>query len=449
MARTSPVIDLSDVLPPPPPTPFHRIRWLTAVAFGLVVVFIGGFGIWSVTAPLESAAIASGSVEAETSRKTVQHLEGGIVARILVKDGDAVTTGQPLIQLDDTRARSSAEALQGQLREAQAREARLLAERDGTDTIQFPLPLRQAAETDAALAEMLAGQQRIFNSRRQLYQSQLAVLIQRQQQISRQMLGLRYQVSAAAKRAEIIKKEMESIAPLVARGIIAQPRKLALEREQAEIDGRQGQAQEEMARAEQGVGEANAQILKLRSDREAEIAQSLREVQALLYQLSERAEAARDVLARTQVRAPEDGVVTDLRIRTPGGVIGEGQPLLDLVPKHDRLIITAQVRPDDIDVVHPGLPAQVRLMPYKHRRVPPVEGTLTYVSADRMTDKTTQRSFYTARIRLDEHSLSSLPGVEVMAGMPVEVLIKTGKFTAAGYMLRPVMDSFNRAFRED
>ncbi|WP_262297912.1 HlyD family type I secretion periplasmic adaptor subunit [Microvirga sesbaniae] len=449
MARTSPVIDLSDVLPPPPPTPFHRIRWLTAVAFGLVVVFIGGFGIWSVTAPLESAAIAVGSVEAETSRKTVQHLEGGIVARILVKDGDAVTTGQPLIQLDDTRARSSAEALQGQLREAQAREARLLAERDGTDTIQFPLPLRQAAETDAALAEMLAGQQRIFNSRRQLYQSQLAVLIQRQQQISRQMLGLRYQVSAAAKRAEIIKKEMESIAPLVARGIIAQPRKLALEREQAEIDGRQGQAQEEMARAEQGVGEANAQILKLRSDREAEIAQSLREVQALLYQLSERAEAARDVLARTQVRAPEDGVVTDLRIRTPGGVVGEGQPLLDLVPKHDRLIITAQVRPDDIDVVHPGLPAQVRLMPYKHRRVPPVEGTLTYVSADRMTDKTTQRSFYTARIRLDEHSLSSLPGVEVMAGMPVEVLIKTGKFTAAGYMLRPVMDSFNRAFRED
>jgi HlyD family secretion protein len=449
MARTSPVIDLSDVLPPPPPTPFQRIRWLTAAAFGLVAVFIGGFGIWSTTAPLESAAIAIGSVEAETSRKTVQHLEGGIVAKILVKDGDAVTTGQPLIQLDDTRARASAQALQGQLREAQAREARLLAERDGHDTILFPLPLRLAAEKDSSLAETLTGQQRIFTSRRQLYQSQLAVLVQRQQQISRQMLGLRYQVSAAEKRAEIIKREMESIAPLVARGVIAQPRKLALEREQAEIDGRRGQAQEEMARAEQGVGEANAQILKLRSDREAEIAQSLREVQALIFQLSERSEAAKDVLARTQVRAPEDGVVTDLRVRTPGGVVAEGQPLLDLVPKHDRLIVTAQVRPDDIDVVHPGLPAQVRLMPYKHRRVPPVEGTLTYVSADRLTDKTTERTYYTARIRLDENSLSSLPGVEVMAGMPVEVLIKTGKFTAAGYMLRPMMDSFNRAFRED
>lgn len=449
MARTSPVIDLSDVLPPPPPTPFQRIRWLTAIAFGLVIVFIGGFGIWSVTAPLESAAIALGSVEAETSRKTVQHLEGGIVARILVKDGDAVTAGQPLIQLDDTRAKATAQALQGQLREAQAREARLLAERDGHDTILFPLPLRRAAGKDPALAEMLTGQERIFNSRRQLYQSQFAVLVQRQQQISRQMFGLRYQVDAAKKRAEIIKREMEAIAPLVARGVIAQPRKLALEREQAEIDGRQGQAQEEMARAEQGVGEAHAQILKLRSDREAEIAQSLREVQALVFQLSERSEAAADVLARTQVRAPEDGVVTDLRIRTPGGVVAEGQPLLDLVPKHDRLIVTAQVRPDDIDVVHPGLPAQVRLMPYKHRRVAPVAGTLTYVSADRMSDKTTERSYYTARIRLDEGALSSLPGVEVMAGMPVEVLIKTGKFTAAGYMLRPVMDSFNRAFRED
>lgn len=449
MAKTSPVIDLSDVLPPPPSTPFRRIRWLTATAFGLVTVFIGGFGLWSVTAPLESAAIAIGSVEAETSRKTVQHLEGGIVAKILVKDGDAVTLGQPLIQLDDTKARATAQALQGQLREAQAREARLRAERDGHDTILFPLPLRQTAERDPALAEMLAGQQRIFNSRRQLHQSQFAVLVQRQHQISRQMLGLRYQVSAAEKRAEIIKREMESIAPLVARGVIAQPRKLALEREQAEIEGRRGQAQEEMARAEQGVGEVNAQILKLRSDREAEIALGLREVQALVFQLSERFQAAEDVLARTQVRAPEDGVVTDLRIRTPGGVVAEGQPLLDLVPKHDRLIVTAQVKPDDIDVVHSGLPAQVRLMPYKHRRVPPVEGTLTYVSADRMSDKTTDRSYYTARIRLDEDSLSSLPGIEVMAGMPVEVLIKTGKFTAAGYMLRPVMDSFNRAFRED
>ena len=449
MAKTSPVIDLSDVLPPPPATPFRRIVWLAGAAFGLVAVFIGGFGAWSVTAPLESAAIASGSVEAETSRKTVQHLEGGIVAKILVKDGDAVTVGQPLVRLDDTKARATAQALQGQLHEAKAREARLLAERDGRDSIQFPLPLRQMVEKSPALADVLAGQQRIFISRRQLYQSQLAVLAQRQQQISRQMLGLRFQVTAAEKRSEIIKREMESIAPLVAKGIIAQPRKLSLEREQAEIEGRRGQAQEEMARAEQGVGEAHAQILKLRSDRETEIAQSLRDVQALVFQLAERSEAAEDVLARTEVRAPEDGVVTDLRIRTPGGVVAEGQPLLDLVPKHDRLIVTAQVRPDDIDVVHPGLPAQVRLMPYKHRRVPPVQGTLTYVSADRLVDKATERSYYTARIRLDENSLSSLPGVEVMAGMPVEVLIKTGKFTAAGYMLRPVMDSFNRAFRED
>jgi HlyD family secretion protein len=449
MAKTSPVIDLSDVLPPPSRTPFRRIRWLAGTAFGLVVVFIGGFGAWSAVAPLESAAIAVGSVEAETSRKTVQHLEGGIVIKILVKDGDVVKAGQPLIQLDDTKARASAQALRGQLQEAQAREARLLAERDGRDTIQFPLSLRQASEKDPALADVLVGQRRIFDSRRQLYHSQLAVLAQRQQQISRQMLGLKYQVNAAEKRADIIRKEMESIAPLVAKGVIAQPRKLSLEREQAEIEGRRGQAQEEMARAEQGVGEANAQILKLRSDRDAEIAQSLREAQALIFQLSERSEAAEDVLARTLVRAPEDGIVTDLRIRTPGGVVAEGQPLLDLVPKHDRLIVTAQVRPDDIDVVHPGLPAQVRLMPYKHRRVPPVQGTLTYVSADRMIDKTTERSYYTARIRLDEASLAALPGIEMMAGMPVEVLIKTGKFTAAGYMMRPVMNSFDRAFRED
>src|SRR3712207_938987 len=144
MAKTSPVIDLSDVLPPPSRTPFQRIRWLAGTASGLVLVFIGGLGAWSAVAPLESAAIAAGSVEAETSRKTVQHLEGGIVAKILVKDGDAVKTGQPLIQLDDTKARAAAQALRGQLHEAQAREARLLAERDGRDAIQLPTALRQA-----------------------------------------------------------------------------------------------------------------------------------------------------------------------------------------------------------------------------------------------------------------------------------------------------------------
>jgi HlyD family secretion protein len=155
------------------------------------------------------------------------------------------------------------------------------------------------------------------------------------------------------------------------------------------------------------------------------------------------------VLARTEVRAPEAGTVTDLRIHTPGGVVAAGEPLLDIVPRQDRLIVKAQVKPEDIDLVRPGLEARVRLLPYKHRRVPPVDGVLTYVSADRLVDKATARSYYTAQIRIDQASRRALPEVNIVPGMPVEVLIKTGQFTVAHYVLRPFLDSFNRAFRED
>ncbi len=149
------------------------------------------------------------------------------------------------------------------------------------------------------------------------------------------------------------------------------------------------------------------------------------------------------------MRAPEAGTVTDLRVHTPGGVVAAGEPLLDLVPQEDRLIVRAQVRPDDIDLVRPGLEARVRLLPYKQRRVPPVDGILTYVAADRFIDKQTEQAYFVARIQLDEASLREMPGVEIMPGMPVEVLIKTGRFTVAHYIMRPFLDSFNRAFREN
>ena len=190
-------------------------------------------------------------------------------------------------------------------------------------------------------------------------------------------------------------------------------------------------------------------ILQLKNDQYNEIAQTLRDTQAVIFQLRERIQAADDVLARTVVRAPEAGTITDLRIHTLGGIVAAGEPLMDLVPRQDRLIVLAHVKPEDIDLVRPGLEARVRLLAYKHRRVPPVEGVLTYVSADRFVDKETQRAYYTARVRIDEASLRELPEVEIMPGMPAEVLIKTGQFTVAQYMLRPFFDSFNRAFRED
>ncbi|MEZ0168596.1 HlyD family type I secretion periplasmic adaptor subunit [Microvirga sp. TS319] len=443
------VHELAAVLPPPSETPLQRLRLLATNAFALVGIFVVGFGVWAIYAPLESAAIAGGAIEAESSRKTIQHLEGGIVAEILVKDGDEVTPGQVLIRLDGTRARAAVQVLQGQLWDAQAREARLLAERDSREAIEFPMALRLAAKSSADLEEILAGQAKIFDTRRRLQGSRIEIIQQRRAQTEREIVGLHFQEEAARKRAEIIKEEVSAIAPLVAKGLQTKPRLLQLEREQAEIDGRRGDALAQISRAEQSVGESQAMILKLESDFHTEVAQSLRETQALIFQILERIQAAGDVLARTEIRAPEAGTITDLRIHTPGGVIAAGEPLMDLVPRQDRLIVKVRVKPEDIDLVRTGLEAHVRLLSYKHRRVPPVEGVLTYVSADRLVDKETELPYYVARIRINEASLKDLPEVEIMPGMPVEVLIKTGEFTAANYVLRPILDSFNRAFRED
>jgi membrane fusion protein, type I secretion system len=441
--------DLADILPPPPGTPFLRLRLLAASAFAVVGVFVIGFGLWATYAPLESAAIAGGAIEAESSRKTIQHLEGGIVGRILVSDGDEVTAGQPLIRLDATRTRATVQMLQMQIWDAQALEARLVAEREGSETITFPAALTSAARSEPSLAETMAGQVNIFNTRRKLQSSRIEVIQQRKAQSMREIAALRFEVEAATKRAAIVKGELATVAPLVKKGLQTRARLLQLQREQAEFDGKIGETLAQVSRAEQAVGESEAMILQLKNDQYNEIAQSLRDTQAVIFQLRERIQAADDVLARTVVRAPEAGTITDLRIHTLGGIVAAGEPLMDLVPRQDRLIVLAHVKPEDIDLVRPGLEARVRLLAYKHRRVPPVEGVLTYVSADRFVDKETQRAYYTARVRIDETSLRELPEVEIMPGMPAEVLIKTGQFTVAQYMLRPFFDSFNRAFRED
>ena len=434
---------------PPPATPFHRLRLLFATAFAAVGVFMIGFSVWAAYAPLESAAIAAGAIEAESSRKTIQHLEGGIVGRILVNDGDVVYAGQPLIGLDDTKARATVQMLQMQLWDALALEARLVAERDDREHIQFPQDIVAAARKHPAAAGIVAGQTRIFDTRRRLNSSRIDMIQRRIAQTEQEIAGLRFQAQAATSRATIIKGEIADVAPLVAKRLLTRGRLRQLEREQAEIDGRIGEATSQISRAEQSVGESQAMIFKLESDHQSEVAQNLRDTQAQILQFIERIQAARDVLARTMVCAPEAGTITDLRIHTTGGVIAPGEPLVDLVPSDDRLIVLVQVKPEDIDLVRPGLPARVRLLSYKHRRVPPVEGVLTYVSADRLIDSETRRPYYTARVRITDASLRALPEVDIMPGMPVEVLIKTGQFTVAHYTLRPVFDAFDRAFRED
>ena len=433
---------------PTPVAPRARLRGVTIAGNLLVLCFILGFGTWASFAPLESAAIASGVVESESSRKTIQHLEGGIVRKILVADGDVVRSGQTLIALDDTRAASEVQSLQGQLWDAMARAARLQAEQQGQDSITVSAALEQDSGQNATAAAAVSAQQTIFQARRQVHLSQVAVIRERRHEVEQEIEGLKAQESAVAQRIDIVREELDMVATLVNKGLERRPRLLNLQRELAEVEGRRGEIAAQISRAGQVINESQATLFKLESDRQNEIAQSLHEAQNQIFQLRERLLAARDQLSRTEVKAPEDGVITDLRIHTPGGVIGAGAPLMDLVPRQDRLIVTARLRPEDIDVVHPGLKAEVHLIPYNQRRVPRLKGTVVQVSADRLLDKRTDQPYYATKVRLD-NAQSLADDIHIIPGMPTQVFITTGRGTVALYALRPLLDSFRNAFRED
>jgi HlyD family secretion protein len=433
---------------PTPASPRAGLRGVTWTGNLLVICFVLGIGIWSAFAPLESAAIASGVVESESSRKTIQHLEGGIVRDILVSDGDTVRTGQTLIALDDTKVRAEVQSLQGQLWDATAREARLQAEQQGQEQLLFSARLETARNESASAATVLKAQQSIFEARRQVFRSQVAVIREKRLQVDNEIVGLRAQETAVTQRTAIAREELDMVATLVNKGLERRPRLLNLEREVADLQGRRGEIAAHISRAEQVINESQATLLKLESDRQHEIAQSLREAQNQVFQLRERLRAAEDQLSRTQVKAPEDGVVTELRIHTPGGVIGAGAPLMDLVPRQDRLIVTARVKPEDIDVVHPGLNADVHLLPYNQRRAPRLNGTVTHVSADRLVDKRTEQPYYATKIRVQDTRMAA-NDIRIIPGMPAQVFITTGRGTVALYALRPLLDSFHSAFSED
>jgi HlyD family secretion protein len=429
-------------------SPRARLRGINWAGNLLVTCFVLGLGLWSSLAPLESAAIAPGVVEPESSRKTIQHLEGGIVREILVSDGDAVRTGQVLIWLDDTKARGEVQSLQGQLWDAMAREARLQAEQQGYEQVSFPAGMETVRNENTSAAAVLTAQLNLFEARRQVFQSQVAVIREKRLQVDKEILGLKAQEASVAQRLDIAREELDMVTTLVNKGLERRPRLLTLEREVADLQGRQGEIAAHISRAEQVINESQATHLKLESDRQYEIAQSLREAQNQVFQLRERLRTAEDQLSRTEVKAPEDGVVTDLRIHTPGGVIAAGAPLMDLVPRQDRLIVTARIKPEDIDVVHPGLNADVHLLPYNQRRVPRLKGVVTHVSADRLVDKRTEQPYYATKIRVQD--LRTVDNdIRIIPGMPAQVFITTGRGTVALYALRPLLDSFHSAFSED
>jgi HlyD family type I secretion membrane fusion protein len=436
---------------PPSGATLGRLGLRLPIAGGILIIalFFGALGGWAALAPPESAAIAPGQVTIDSNRKTVQHLEGGIVAEILVRDGDVVLQGQALIRLEDVQSRAELELLRGRYVVASALEARLIAERDGLKEVVFPDWLLDQLEQPKVI-ETVSGQVNIFTSRRESYHHQTLILRQRIAQFDEEITGLEGEIAAENQQLDLIAEEARDVRRLVDLGLARRPRLLALERETAALEGRRSQNQSRIARARQSISEAELHISELKTARVNEVVEQLSATQAEMFDLSERLRASQDKLVRTEVRAPIAGTVVSLHVHTTGGVVGPGAPLLDIVPKDDPLVIEAQIDPGDIDVVRVGLPAQVRISAFSQRNMTPVPGTVSYVSADRFTDERTGMGYYIARIVMTEADIAaSLSGAELQPGMQAEVMITTGERTALEAIVSPLSNSFNRAFREN
>lgn len=420
------------------------------IVFGMVmaIILFGIFGLWAVLAPIDSAAIAQGNVMPDSNRKTIDHLEGGIVSEILVKEGEVVEAGQVLVVLDDTAAKARRDLYRGQYVAALATEARLIAERDNAEEVQFPPELTEQVGDDVKVAANLDSQRRLFQSRRESLQGQTDVLQQQIKQSEEEINGLTEQITSSDRQLELLADEIKDVRFLLESGNAAKTRLLALQRRQAEIQGEKGERQAMIARAEQRINEAKIEMFNLKTRFLNEVVGELRDTQVTLSDLEEQLRAAEDVMKRIDIRAPIAGQITGLAVHTVGGVIAPGEPIMDIVPNDDRLIVEARVRPQDIDLVRPGLLARVRLLAFKVRDVPPVEGIVETVSADRFQDERTGESYFTARIEIDESQLEKLDNVELSSGMPTEVLIVTGSRSLFSYLISPIKDSFNRAFRE-
>jgi HlyD family type I secretion membrane fusion protein len=425
-----------------------RRRILIGVA--VIIASFGGFGAWAALAPLNSAAIAPGALVVDSHVKTVQHLEGGIIKEIFVGDGATVAAGQVLLRLDDTRVRASVDQLTGQYRAARALEARLLAERDGAREIAFPddlLAVRDNPDVDKAIA----GQRALFAVRRDTLAGDIAIQHQRIAQFNEEIIGLDAQRNSADGQLALLKEEIQVVEALLLAGQERKPRLLALQRARRQIEGDRGRFLASIARAKQSIGETQLQVSQLSVMRLKEATDELREVQIRIFDLRERLRAAEDTLDKMTLRAPQAGTVVRMSYFTLGGVIAAGQPILDIVPADDQLMVEARVRPEDIDTVRLGMSAEIRLDAFNQRRMPLLLGRVVQVSADRLTDRRTDIAYFTARVELDRESVKLVPGgaAALFPGMPAEVIIETGQRTALDYFVAPIARSLSRGFRED
>lgn len=433
------------VSPPPAPVPL-RLTGVTFTGFAIMFLFFGMAGGWATLAPLDSAAVAPGLVKVAGDRKLIQHLEGGIIAGLTAANGDIVRAGKVLLQLDDTQAGARLDLVQNRIATREALAARLRAERDGKAEIEFDPAL--LANPSKPAKDAVAAQRDVFSAKHHNLKDEREILSQRRRQTEEEITGLQELIVTEDKQIEVFEGETRDLESLVKRGLVTRERWLLLRRQQREVEGERATNVAAIARARSAMAEIDMQIVNLNTLQLNEAVEELSKVEAELFDLRQEERSARDVLARTNVVAPVDGIIMDLKVHTTGGVVKPGETLMTIVPLGQQLVVEAMVRPEDVETIAPGQPARVSFPAFARYNLPPLDGVVEIVSADRMVEERSGAAYFAATVVIDQSELAKLEGRKLLPGMSSEAMIRTGARTVLSYLAEPITQNFRRAMRE-
>jgi HlyD family secretion protein len=408
----------------------------------------GGIGGWAAATDLAGAVVATGHFVVDSNVKKVQHPTGGVVGEILVREGQRVTIGDVVMRLDATQTRANLAIVTKRLDEFAVRRARLEAERDEAEAISFPADLT-GRMNDPDIAQLITGERKLFELRREARLGKKAQLHERVVQYEKEVRGLVAQEEAKVRGIALIERELKGVRELWEKGLVSIQRMMALEREGANLDGERGRLVEAQAQSGGKIAETQLQIIQVDQDLRSEVAGNLRDIEGQTAEHIERRVSAEDQLKRIDLVAPQSGLVHELVVHTVGGVISPADAIMLIVPDRDRLALEVQITPQDIDQIRMGQRAVLRMSAFNQRTTPELTGEVSRIAADLTQDQKTGLSYYVVRITVPPQELARLGKLTLVSGMPAEAFIQTGERTVISYLVKPLRDQINRAFREE
>jgi len=420
----------------------------TRLGWWIVLAGVGGFLLWATLAPLDKGVPVTGTVAVATNRKAIQHQTGGTIEDILVKEGDIVKVGQPLVRMNDVQARSNAEMARAQYFTGLAVEARLIAERDGKKNIVFPETLEKAKD-DPRVVNAINLQTQLFMSRQSSLQNELAGIDETIAGLKSQVRGLQDSLDSQKQQQQILKEQLDGMRDLAKEGYVARNRLLDLERTYAQLNGSISENIGNIGRTQRQIAELTLRRAQRQQDYQKEVRSQLSDVQKEAEALKSRLKSLDFDLSNIVVKAPVDGTVVGLNVFTRGGVISPGFRMMDIVPSDDPLIVEGRVPVNLIDKVHKDLPVELNFEAFNRNKTPHIPGVITQVSADRLLDEKTGQPFYKIEAQVTPEGKKILAHLQVRPGMPVEAFIKTGERTMMSYLLKPVFDRAKSALTEE